>query len=226
VDVFDRQHDALPNLYLFSNGLKTQDTSTSGSASGIGDIVVRGKYLFTSTETSGIGLGLDLRLPSGDTDNMLGAGATQTQFYLIASGVRRKFGDHVNIAYTVPSDTAAVNNQFNYVGGAEYAVTPKLTVVGDLVGRTFIRSTNNPNKLTDTTFQHSFQDRSNTAPEQTVTLQTVALESDTINSVLGTAGFKYSAVGNLLVNAHIVVTVNDSGLHLGVTGVFGFDYSF
>jgi hypothetical protein len=214
-------HVVSPTTHLFANGQKTQDTNTSASASGIGDIVVRGKYLFMSKETSGIGVGLDLRLPSGDADNMLGTGATQTQIYLIASGVRGKFGDHVNIGYTVSSGGTDVSDQFNYVGGAEYAVTPKLTVVGDLVGRTFIDS----KKLSDTSFQHSFQQGA-TAPVETVTLQTVQLESANINSVLGTAGFKFNAVGNLLVNAHIVVTLNDSGLHRGVTGVFGFDYSF
>jgi len=214
-------HAVSPDTHRFSNGQKTQDTSTSGSATGIGDILLRGKYVFVSTETSGFGLGLDLRLPSGDADNMLGTGATQTQVYLIASGVRGKFGDHANIGYTFSSGGTNVSDQFNYVGGAEYAVTPKLTIVGDLVGRTFIDS----KKLTDTSFQHSFQ-QGPTAAVETVTLDTVQLESANINSVLGTAGFKFNPVGNLLVNAHLVVTLNDSGLHRGVTGVFGFDYSF
>ena len=58
------------------------------------------------------------------------------------------------------------------------------------------------------------------------TLDTVELASGKLSSILGTAGVKFNPGQNLLVSAHIVLTLNDAGLRRSVTGVLGFDYSF
>ena len=46
-----------------------------GSARGIGDLTVRLKSRVWKGATSGVALGLDLRVPTGDEENLLGAGA-------------------------------------------------------------------------------------------------------------------------------------------------------
>ena len=46
-----------------------------GSARGIGDLTIRLKGRLWKGATSGVALGLDLRVPSGDEENLLGAGA-------------------------------------------------------------------------------------------------------------------------------------------------------
>jgi hypothetical protein len=214
-------HAVSPDTHRFGNGQKTDDASESASATGIGDIVVRGKVGFPSKSSQGFALGIDLRLPTGDEENMLGTGATQTHVYLIASGERGKLGHHANVGFTASAGGTDVSNQFNYVGGADYAATPKLTLVGDLVGRTYFDA----KRLVDTSIQHSFQQGA-TAPTETVQLNTVDLEKGALNSLLGTAGVKFNPGGTLLLSAHIVFTLNSAGLTRSVTGVFGFDYSF
>jgi hypothetical protein len=215
-------HASSPTTHVFSNNQKTEDITAQGSASGIGDLRLRAKYVFTEKEARGLGLGVDLRLPTGDEANMLGTGATQAEFFLIASGVNGKLGHHGNAGFTVSSDRDLASNQVNYVGGVDYAATPRLTLVGDLLGRTFLDS----KRLKDASLVHVFRDGSDVAPFQSISLSTVALESGSFTSLLGTAGLKFNAAENMLLSAHVVVSLNESGLRRGVTGVFGVDYTF
>lgn len=210
-----------PTRHLFGNGSKTQDFTSSASASGIGDVVVRAKYAFLKREGRGLAAGLDLRLPTGDDQNMLGTGATQAKLFLIGSAARGNVAPHVNLGYTFASDDSGASDQFNYVGGTEYAVAPRLTVVGDLIGRTL----RNTLRLKDVSVQRPFQQGA-AAPIEMTTLQEVVTESRNLTTVLGTAGVKFNAWQNLLISAHVVVALNDAGLRSRVTPVVGFDYSF
>ena len=58
----------------------------SGSSSGLGDVLLRAKYNFTRTTTTAFAAALDLRLPTGDKDELLGTGATQAHTFFIYSG--------------------------------------------------------------------------------------------------------------------------------------------
>ena len=79
-------HVVSPSTHLFGNGSKTADFTQQGSASGVGDIVVRGKYDLLGNPASGLAAAIDLHLPSGKSDDMLGAGGPQAEVYLIGSG--------------------------------------------------------------------------------------------------------------------------------------------
>src|SRR5262249_10847880 len=81
-------------------GQATKIETLSGSASGIGDIVLRTKYRFLDGANGGLAGGLDLRLPTGDKQNLLGTGAVQTKVQLIASGEFSRVAPHANIGYT------------------------------------------------------------------------------------------------------------------------------
>jgi len=112
-------------------------SSLLGTASGIGDIVLRTKYRFVDAGAGGIAAGLDVRVPSGDKDNLLGTGAVQTKLLFIASGEFGRVAPHVNAGYTfsrgdlasalttLPSETqpanAATQAQINSVAGISLA---------------------------------------------------------------------------------------------------------
>ena len=208
-----------PATHLFSNGQKTQDFSSSGSASGVGDVVIRGKYTLMTRSNAGTGVGVELRLPSGDEQNMLGTGAAQAKIFVIGSGGSGKTTGHVNAGYTVSGGSSY--DQVNYIGGGEYAVSPKVTVVADLLGRTL----RNAVRVTDVSIPHSFQQSQNAAFEQT-TLRSVALTSGSVTSAFATGGVKLNPYGNLLISAHVLFPLNSAGLKSGVTPVIGFEYSF
>ena len=64
----------------------------SGSAAGLGDIMIRAKYNFLSRWGGGLAAAIDVRTPTGDETNLLGTGALQTKVYGIAScGLRQAF---------------------------------------------------------------------------------------------------------------------------------------
>jgi len=72
----------------------------SGSASGIGDVILRTKYRFVDLEQGGLAAGLEVRLPTGDKENLLGTGGVQTTLLFIASGEVARVSPHVNVGYT------------------------------------------------------------------------------------------------------------------------------
>jgi len=213
-------HTVSPNTHVFATGSKTQDFNAQGSASGIGDIVVRGKYALAGGPGGGLAVGVDLRLPTGDETDMLGAGVTQTRFLLIASSpLRGMVSPHVNIGYTVASGEA--KDQFNYVGGIEIAPSRQITVVADVLGRTVRDTLRTTDRLTPHTFQQGLA-----APLETTTLEGIGFESGTLNSLLGTAGVKVNVWQRLLISASLLFPINDAGLRSRVTPVIGFDYAF
>ncbi len=74
--------------------------SMEGSASGIGDVAGRVKINFGQGETMGAGLLAEVRLPTGDEDDLLGAGATQFRAMALYSAQLGTFSPHLNVGYT------------------------------------------------------------------------------------------------------------------------------
>jgi hypothetical protein len=70
-----------------------------GTASGIGDIVLRGKYNFLRRRDVGISGAVSVRLPTGSRDDLLGSGVTQVGGYLIVSSQIGRTSPHFNIGY-------------------------------------------------------------------------------------------------------------------------------
>ena len=151
---------------------------------------------------------------------MLGTGATLTRLLFIASG-GSKFSPHINLGFTVAGGGTNVGNQGNYAGGVEYAPSPKVTIIGDLLGRTLTDS----QRFNSTTVPHAFQ-QGPTASVETTTLQTISSTSGNLNTVLGAAGVKMNPGGTFLISAHVLFPLTDSGLEAKVTPVIGIDYTF
>jgi hypothetical protein len=81
-------------------GETSQTLSQSRSVTGLGDILLRGKYNFIRSGANAVAASLDLRLPTGDEDELLGTGATQTKLLLLASGERGILAPHAYFGYT------------------------------------------------------------------------------------------------------------------------------
>src|SRR5262249_23284384 len=91
---------ANPAIHSFDgNGLSTETLSESHSATGLGDLVIRTKYRVADLQGGGLAAGLDVRVPTGDKENLLGTGAVQTKLSLIASGEYSRVAPHANIGY-------------------------------------------------------------------------------------------------------------------------------
>lgn len=224
------------------NATRTQ-VAASGSAAGIGDIVLRSKYNFVQAQSAGLALGVDLRLPTGDRDNLLGTGAAQARVALIGSTGWYRFAQHFNIGYTFSGKgelapllgegadyvasafsgtSRAVNNEFNFGGGAEWVAHPRLTVVGDLLGRTLIDA--GRLSLTEKAFPFVIQGQS--GPVQQASFDEFAVRDGHLTLVTAAIGMKANIADYLLVSAHVLAPLTDAGLTDRVSFVVGADFSF
>jgi hypothetical protein len=214
-------HVVSPTTHVFANGSKQADFQSSGNASGLGDVVLRTKYVFSSKASKAVALGLDLTLPTGDDQNMLGSGSTQARFLFITSGTMGShLSPHLNIGYDFASGGIA-SDQFGFVGGSEIVAGPRVTFSGDVLARTYRDAL----RLSDVSVPHTFQQGA-TAPIETTTLNAITVGPKNLSSILATAGAKVNVVGNLLITGNLLFPLNNAGLRPGVTPVVGFDYTF
>ena len=211
-------------IHTFPGGGEEATIRQSGSAKGIGDVLFRAKYRFLDLPGGGLAAGVDLRLPTGDDANLLGSGAAQTRVSFIASRTLNKFAPHVNVGYTfsgTPSSPFfALADEFNYTAGAEIEATPRVTITGDLIGR----SLRNSGRLQEQ--PRVFDYMSNTGTRGSVTKTEFAMQSGNLNLVLAAAGVKVNVAGNLLISANALFSLTQAGIRDTVTPAIGFDYAF
>ena len=244
---------ASPTVHSFDGlGQTTKTVASAGTSTGLGDVLVRGKYNFVRSESAALAGAVDLRLPTGDKEELLGTGATQTHLYIIASGEYGRVSPHVNFGYTFsngdgPGDAADVDdpaNQFgapaatvdlhpldlsvpdevNYTFGIAVAPHPKLTLGFDVRGRT-IKDV--PRFVLDTT---SYPNR---APGAVLPTAAFAVPDEfvdeargSLTQLLGVVGGKINLGGTFLLNLTVLIPMNDDGLKSKPTPVVGFDYVF
>jgi hypothetical protein len=217
--------------------------SRGGSATGIGDVILRTKYNFLERGNTGLAVAVDLRLPTGDEDDLLGLGTSQGKFYLIASTAGAVVSPHVNIGFTVSGkgsretdlvfEPLGVSDEFVYAGGIEYIAHPRLTILGDVLGRTLFDA--GKVELEAKTFPFRVGSgapgtdpvqTSATNPNTGQPYRQLALRDGNLSLLLGAAGFKFNAANSLLVSANFLFPLNNAGLNDRLTFAFGVDYAF
>jgi hypothetical protein len=226
---------AIPQIHTFEGGADVSQRTyrESASATGLGDILLRTKYRFLSFPGGGLAGAVDFRLPTGNKEDLLGAGG-QVKMLLIASGEAGRFIPHVNIGYTASSGELGatgllaelggvepVPNEFNYTTGVEFVAHPKLTLVGDVVGRTL----RNAGRLDVISKSLSFVAQGQTAV-QTAEFSEFERRGGNLSLALGTVGFKFNPAGDFLISGNVLFPLTDSGLRSKLTTVVGLDYAF
>lgn len=234
-----------PRIHTFTEGqdVSEQTFSSSGAATGIGDVVVRTKYNFLRKGATGLSAALDLRLPTGNEDDLLGLGTTQAKIFLVLSSGTERVFPHVNIGYTLSGEgkreteflfePLGVSDEFNYAGGVEFVANPRLTLLADFLGRTLFDA----GKIELET--KTFPFRLGAGAAGTVPLQTsssnpitgqpyrqLALQPGNLSLLLGSTGFKFNASTNTLIMANVLFPLNNAGLRDRLTFAFGVDYAF
>ena len=188
-------------------------SSNAISVSGVGDVVARAKFRAFAAAGGGLAVGVDLRLPSGDDENLIGTGA-QYKFYGAASTQTGRWSPHANFGYTISRDanahTETEPDQINFVGGADVAVTSRLTVIADFVGRTLVDSAFPVYESTE--FGSNFQQ--------------LSVNWGYVNLLLGSAGVKFAPAGRGLVSFSVLFPLNDNGLQDKLSWMGGLELSF
>lgn len=217
-----------PQIHRFLNGGDTETFRQSGSASGVGDAVLRAKYRLSSGTRLGFALGTDVRLPTGDERDLLGTGATGIKAFLIGSAHLGAFSPHVNGGYTWlvhPSGGKHLPDEISYTGGFDWAMSPRLTFMVDVIGRTFRNA--EIVRVENATFVANTNPDPTTPPTivSAVLPRLIATRGD-LNTLLGSVGFKVNPVGNLLLTVNGLFSISKKGLRDDFTPLVGLDYSF
>ena len=205
---------------------------SDGSSFGIGDVVVRGKVALPDASQLSTAVAFDLRLPTGDTEKLMGTGATQMRAMFIAGMTKGSVNPHVNLGYIFGGDgmqfgpddrwegssgdpaliERSPSEEFNYTFGADIAVTPKFTVAGDVIGRV-VR-----NAALMTRSDSGAQD-----PDRVIFLR---VDPGTVHKLLGAVGAKLNLGGTWLLTGTVLFPLNSNGIKPSVTPVIGFERAF
>jgi hypothetical protein len=182
----------------------------SASASGLGDIVTRIKYNVLRRGADGLTIGAETRFPTGDEDNLLGAGQTSFAPRIIGSVEGDVVGFHGEASYTV----SGVAEGLGYGAAVTVAAAPRFTLVGEIFGR----RTEELGKLASTTVPHP-----RLAGVDTIRLTAI---DETTDRLVAVGGFKWNVTGTWLVTANVLHPLTDTGLNASWVPMVTFDYSF
>lgn len=136
IEASPKDPDALPSPHSFVGSVDTQNSSTGGTETGIGDVVLRTKYGVIKNEADlpDLALGGQIVLPTGDEKNLLGTGETRLMAMVALSKKIDTLTPHLNMGYEwVPGEDSLSN--LRYIAGFDAAISSQLTVAADVLGR-------------------------------------------------------------------------------------------
>jgi hypothetical protein len=200
-----------------------QEYRVSGSKSGLGDILLRLKGTAVKSGRTALGLLLDVRFPTGDEENLLGSGAWGVKPTFVLSWSLGRVSPHLNLGYQWNGDSvlagdiqsmtkADLPDQLHYAAGLDVGLGEHVTVVLDVLGQ---RVSDSP-RFVQTVF---------TAADGT-TLPQVGFETGSFSLHDAAVGLKLNLVGQLLLDANVLIKLDDAGLRDDVSPLVAFEYSF
>jgi hypothetical protein len=221
VHKFDPASTEIPNHEMLT------DTSHAvffdqKSASGVGDVILRGKYEVVKGEKAGLALGADVHFPTGDEENFLGSGTWGVRPFVTFSYAARvsphasfgyqRNGDSVLAGDITKNTKAHFPDVVTYTAGLDAGLTHRLSVTADFIGQSLV----DVKQIAATTFT----DFLGTAHSN------IAASTATVSQAYISLGGKINPAGRLLVIANVLIQVNEAGLHSKPVPLIGLSYTF
>ncbi len=211
--------------HLFANGTTSNTYFSSGTASGIGDLLFRVKGQIYKGERAAVALGGDVHLPTGDAKNLLGSGAAGFRPF-VAMSYRARVTPHLDFGYewngssilggqitsTGQLTSARLPNQLFYVAGVDVGITRKLSGAADFMGQRVIGATR--------IFAQPFTTHSG------ITLPNISEGHQSYEMDNASVGLKFSPKPRLLLIANVLFRVDNAGLRAKAIPLVGVGYTF
>ena len=209
---------ALPLIHLSVEGERLNvyrgdpflQASGEASASGVGDAAFRAKYTLARSESAGFAAAAELRLPTGDEANLLGAGKAAYRFLGIGSLEDGRLTVHGNGGVVF----GGISSELNFAGAASFALRPRVTVSGELL----VRRVNDLHDLEFVSAEHP-------TASGVDTLRLVQSEN-AVTVARAVAGLKWNVNGRLVLGGHVAFPVIRHGLTAPITPTFALEYAF
>ena len=189
-------------------GRRFLQAGASVSASGLSDVVVRAKYNVLRDGGSGVAIGGEVRLPTGNEDNLLGTSGFGFQPRLMASYENGNVAISGNLGYGFRESS----DELDYRGALAFVGGRRLTLIGEILGRRLSLG-----RLTEATTPHP-----QLAGVDTIRLTTVTTGT---NRLVAVAGFKWNITDTWLFNVSVLRPLTSAGLNAGWVPALTFDYS-
>jgi hypothetical protein len=204
----------------------THQYFTEGAAGGLGDLLLRAKTTMMREGTRAMAAGVDLRLPTGDEQNLLGAGAVGIRPFVAFSSSYGPFAPHANVAYQwngesvlagdVRADRKAdLPDQFLYVIGSDLGVNNRFSIVFDILGQRVLDSP----RLSE--YIQSAQGVAGSAD-----LADIRFANQSYWSTNGSLGFKANVAPRVLVNFNLRFNMGARGLSDRIAPLVGMEWAF
>jgi hypothetical protein len=195
------------NVYYDQTGLQA---SASATVSGVADVAVRAKYTLLSAHGGGAAIAGELRLPTGDEANLLGAGSAGFRIFGIGALERGALMLSGNAGIV----RGGVSDEFTVGGAAAVAAHRRLSVTAEVVARRI--SELRPIVLDAQ--PHPTKDDVNT-------LRLLGGEPGRLVAGAVT-GVKWNPGGTIVVGAHVRWNFTSAGLTSPITPAVGLEYGF
>ncbi len=180
------------------------------SASGLGDVVMRGSFQIVRDGPRALAATGEVRLPTGSTVNSLGSGERRITPGAAGSIELRKMTVHAELGYSFGERSDGVQ----YGGAITVAPLSRVTLSGEVLGRTEFDAPG----LGVLTVPH---------PTLVgVSTRLAAGEVSTSHRIAAVLGIKWNVAAAWLLNAHVVRPLTDDGFTAPWSPSITFDYFF
>lgn len=200
--------------------------ASSGSAGGIGDLVLRAKGTVLRQPAAHLAVGLDVRLPTGDELDLLGTGAWGAKPFVVFSRPLGRLHPHLDLAYQWNGDSVLAGDvergdegdlpdQWLWAAGLEIRAASWLTFALDLLGQRIVDAP----RLEQRSFTgldaagSSFADIAFT-------------DGGSFSTTTAAVGAKVGLGERLLLDFAVLVRLDDAGLTDRLTPLLGVEASF
>jgi len=196
------------------------------SAGGLGDLVARVKTTLMREGSRSFAAGVDVRMPTGDEQNLLGSGSLGIRPFAAISASIGPLSPHANLAYQWNgkselagnvrlSEKADLPDQFVYAVGGDVVVADRLSIVFDLFGQRVVDS---PRLLSRVTTR--------TGAASSITLPDILFVTESYWTSAAGFGLKGNLAQRLLVTFNLRFAVADGGLTDRVSPLLGMEWAF
>lgn len=193
-----------------TDGRSTLQSTQAGSATGLGDISIQGRYVLAGVSRRGVSVGGDLRLPTGRSEDLLGSGKTAARAIGIGSWEENQLALHVNGGFGV----GGASREIFWSTATTFAAHQHVTVVAEVMGRrlselSLVQDVYQPHPLV----------------QGVETMRWLPAERG-VHTMYLVTGAKWNLAKSWLLNTNLLIRVTDPGLRARVTPAISIDYAF
>jgi hypothetical protein len=198
--------------HLFPDGTNVQRRTVDDDAVGVGDVLLRTKYHFLSSNGLNLASGLGLRLPTGDEDDFQGLDDFVVTPFLAASQEYGRFDFHLQVGVDINADDTE-RSRVRYGAGVTVQLIEQAAFLLDIIGSS---------NITD-------QDISVSVPviEGAVETGRITVSRELRTDIVDlSVGFKAVLTKSVIGFANVFIPLNNDGLRADAVPSMGLEMSF